>query len=71
MLNKHAKEHGFKVCNEILETVIDYVYLGQVLSAYPSHEKEITGRTNMGLAAFRRNSGILNSTFCHSKGWYI
>lgn len=44
MSHQHAKAHQFQVANEVLETVTEYVYLGQVIAADPNHEWEITRR---------------------------
>lgn len=46
--------------NEVLETVTEYVYLGQVRAADPNHEREITRRISIGWAAFGKHSEILN-----------
>lgn len=42
MFNTHAKECEFKVGNETLGTVTDYIYFKPVARADPNHENEIT-----------------------------
>lgn len=57
MFNQHAKERYFS--NGILETESDGVYFGQVKSADPSHEKEITRRISTAWAALGKNYDML------------
>ncbi|KAK8769019.1 hypothetical protein V5799_014511 [Amblyomma americanum] len=48
MFNSLATEQKFKIGSEVLEVVKEYVYLGQVVSADPYNEREVTRRIRMG-----------------------
>ncbi len=47
--------------NEALELVEEYIYLGQMISANPAHEKEIRRRTGMGWSALGKQNLVMNS----------
>ena len=59
MYNNLGKEQRFEIGNSALEVVKDYVYLGQVITAEPNHEAEVTRRIRMGWSAFGRHSQIM------------
>ncbi len=48
------------IANEAPELVYEYIYLGQMVSVNPAHEKEIR-RLGMGWSAFGKQSLVMNS----------
>uniref|UniRef100_A0A224YYP9 Rvt 1 n=1 Tax=Rhipicephalus zambeziensis TaxID=60191 RepID=A0A224YYP9_9ACAR len=62
MRNSLGREQRFAIGGETLEVVKEYVYLGQVVTAEPDHESEITRRIRMGWSTFGKHSHITNGS---------
>ena len=54
-----AREQEFRIASQPLESVKEYVYLGQLLTGDPDHEKEIYRRIKLGWSAYGRHYQIL------------
>ncbi len=61
MYNKHLIGRQVMIGNEALELVEEYMYLGQMVSANPAHEKKIRRRIGMGWSAFGKQNFVMNS----------
>ena len=62
MFNSLAREQEFRIANQPLESVKEYVYLGQLLTGDPDHEKEIYRRIKLGWSAYGRHCQILTGS---------
>lgn len=57
MISRLAKEmHDW---HQPLKSVQEYVYLGQLLTEKPTHEKEIHRRVRVGWSAYGRHSQVM------------
>ena len=59
MYNNLGREQRFEIGSSALEVVKEYVYLGQVISAEPNHEIEVTRRIRMGWSTFGKHFQIM------------
>ena len=41
LFNNFIRDHEIKIHDDVIECFQNYIYLGQKISVFPSHEKEI------------------------------
>ncbi len=61
MYNKHLTGRQIMIGNEALELVMEYTYLGQMVSKNIAHEKEVRRRIGIGWSAFEKQTLVRNS----------
>ena len=61
MFNQFMQPRQIKIEDEIIGTVEEYVYLGQIIKPTPDHTREIKRRIGMGWSAFGKVSSIMKS----------
>ena len=62
MFNSLVQEERIEIQDEVLESVNEYIYLGQLVNSNTSFETEIKRRIRLGWSAFGRQNNILRSS---------
>ena len=62
MFSSLARDQEFRIASQPLETVKEYVYLGQLVTGDPDHETEIYRRIKLGSSAYGRHCQILTGS---------
>ena len=65
-----AVEQGEKLCDEV-ETVREFIYLGDRVSAGGGCEADVTARTRCGLVRHRKCSELLYGRFFRKLKWAV